>query len=126
MARFSLAQRIKSFDYAIKGLKTLLRTEHNARIHLAATIVVLIAGYFLLLSAGEWIAMLMVISIVWITELINTAIEKTMDFISRERYPQIGQIKDLAAAAVLIASICAALTGLFIFIPKLIGYASSF
>jgi diacylglycerol kinase (ATP) len=126
MAHFSLAQRIKSFDYAIKGLKALLQTEHNARIHLAATIVVLMAGYFLLLSAGEWIALLIVISMVWITELINTAIEKTMDFISTERHPQIGQIKDLAAAAVLIASICAALTGLFIFIPKLIGYASSF
>ena len=58
-------------------------------------------------------------AMVWMAELFNTAIEKTMDFISKEAHPQIKLVKDLAAAAVLIAAIAAVLVGALIFIPKL-------
>jgi diacylglycerol kinase len=57
---------------------------------------------------------------VWVAEIFNTAIEKTMDFISRERHPQIKLIKDLAAAAVLVTAFSALITGAIIFIPKLL------
>ena len=57
---------------------------------------------------------------VWITEMINTAIEKAMDFITLEKHSQIKLIKDLAAGAVLVASITALITGSIIFVPKLI------
>jgi len=56
-----------------------------------------------------------------VAEMINTAIEKTIDFISVEKHPQIKLIKDIAAGAVLIASLAAVVVGLFIFIPKLLA-----
>ena len=56
---------------------------------------------------------------VWTAEIFNTAIEKTMDFISREKHPQIKLVKDLAAAAVLITAVSAIIVGAIIFIPKL-------
>ena len=61
-------------------------------------------------------------TLVWMAEIINTAIEKSMDFISKEKHPQIALVKDLAAAAVLISAVAAFAIGIIIFLPKLINY----
>jgi diacylglycerol kinase (ATP) len=116
---FSWMHRFKSFTYAWSGIVLFLKTEHNARIHLALTIVVFILCFVLPVTNAEAMALIIVMAMVWITELLNTAIEKAMDFISSECKPQIKWVKDLAAAAVLVAAIAAVLIGVFIFIPKL-------
>ena len=116
--RFSWASRFKSFVYAWNGILQFLKTEHNARIHLVLTIAVIILCLALHVSAGEAAALVIVIALVWITELINTSLEKAMDFISTEKHPQIKWVKDLAAAAVLVAAIAAVIVGCIIFIPK--------
>ena len=120
-APFWWKARLKSFGYAWEGMVCFFRDEPNARIHLAATVLVLVLSVTLGLSKWEAIAVVFSIAFVWITEMINTAIEKTMDFISMEEHPQIKRIKDIAAGAVLVASIAAAIVGGFIFIPKLIA-----
>jgi diacylglycerol kinase len=117
---FSWKARIKSFGYAFEGIVCFFRSEHNAQIHLATTILVIVLSIALGINKWEAVAVVFSIAIVWITEMINTAIEKTTDLISMERHPQIKCIKDISAGAVLIASIAAALVGCFIFIPKLI------
>jgi len=94
------------------------RQEHNARIHLAAAIVVSILAWWLKVSHMEAVALVVVIGLVWVTEILNTCLEKAMDFITREQHPEIKIIKDLAAGAVLIATFTAVIVGLFIFIPK--------
>ena len=71
------------------------------------------------ISSTEWLAVMLSIGFVWTAEIFNTAIEKTMDFITTEKKPAIKLIKDLSAAAVLIASITALIVGCFIFIPKI-------
>ncbi len=117
--KFSWQARAKSFAYAWSGIRSLLRTEHNARIHLVVTIVAIASGILCNLSRLEYLVLIITISLVWITEIFNTCIEKTMDFISHEKHPQIKLIKDLAAAAVLIMAVVAVIVGCLLFVPKL-------
>lgn len=117
--KFSLQNRLKSFSYAFNGLKVLFKEEHNARIHLLVTILVIILGLVFQVSLIEWIILIFAIGFVLISEIINTAIEQIADFISPQKHPKIKIIKDLAAASVLISSICAFVVGLIIFIPKI-------
>ncbi len=117
--KFSVSKRIQSFQYAFSGIGRFFWREHNARIHLLATLLVIVASLILKVSATEAAILTLAVGLVWVAEMINTCLEKAMDFISTERHEQIKFIKDLAAGAVLVASICAVITGLFIFIPKL-------
>ena len=118
---FSFRKRIKSFGYALKGLKFFLMHEHNAWIHLAATCFAVILGFVLGLNAGEWIIILLVTALVWITEIINTAIEQLCNTVSPEENPGIGLVKDLAAGAVLVAAVVAVITAFIIFLPKILN-----
>lgn len=116
---FSWKARMKSFEYAWEGTVSFFRTEHNARIHLAATVLVLVLSVTLGLNKSEAIAVVFSVALVWVTEMINTAIEKTADMITMERHPVVKLVKDISAGAVLIASIAAAIVGCLVFIPKL-------
>lgn len=118
---FSWKARLKSFVYAWEGIVSFFRSEHNAQIHLAITFLVLVLSVTLGVNKWEAIAVVFSIAIVWVTEMVNTAIEKTIDFVSLEKHPQIKLVKDIAAGAVLIASVAAVIVGLFIFIPKLLA-----
>lgn len=118
--RFSIRSRIKSFTHAIAGVRRFIRHEHNARIHLAATIGVVIAGLLLHVSPVEAAVLAVVTGLVWVAEILNTCIERMADHITKDQHPEIKIIKDLAAGAVLVAAAIAVITGLFIFIPKII------
>ena len=118
--KFSWKQRGKSFVYAWQGIRSLLHTEHNSRIHLVCTLMVMVMGWLLQISSIEALALLFMASLVWMAELFNTAIEKTADLITLEQHPQIKLIKDFSAAAVLIASGAAVAAAVIIFLPKLI------
>jgi diacylglycerol kinase len=115
---FSFRERANSFRFAWNGIYKFFVQEHNARIHLAATIIVFIATGYFRISRSEMILLIIVTGFVWTAEIFNTAIEKIMDFISPEYHPEVKCIKDLAAAAVLVAAFIALVTGAFIFIPK--------
>jgi diacylglycerol kinase (ATP) len=118
--KFSITRQLKSFRYALAGIRALILSEHNARIHLTATIAVLTMSLILKVSRHEGLMITVAVGFVWIAEMFNTCIEKTMDFISTEKNPEIKQIKDIAAGAVLIASATAFIIGLIIFIPKIV------
>lgn len=120
--KFSWRERSHSFGYAWQGLKALFRTEHNAWIHAAITMAVVVAAIILKVSRAEALVLVLTIAFVFVTEILNTAIEKAMDFISTEKHPQIGLVKDFAAAAVLISAIAAVIIGAIIFLPKLLPY----
>jgi diacylglycerol kinase len=117
---FSIRGRIKSFSYAIAGLRQFIIREHNARLHVVATVGVVIAGFVFRVSYGEAAILTVVTALVWITEIFNTCVERLADMITRERHPSIKIIKDLSAGAVLTAAIVAVVAALFIFIPKII------
>ena len=123
---FSILSRLKSFKYAFNGLKILIKEEHNARIHLFATICVGIAGYFFSLSVYEWIAVIFAIGFVFCAEAFNSVIENLSDFVSPERHESIKKIKDLSASAVLITAITAFIIGIIVFLPKIISLCGIF
>ena len=118
--RFSIAKRLKSFTYAFNGLRVFITEEHNAWIHLFATLCVVVAGILFKISLMEWVAVAFAIGLVFSFEIINTSVENIADFICPERNDHIKRIKDLAAAAVLVSAITAAVIGLIVFIPNII------
>jgi len=116
--KFSIRSRIRSFRYAGAGIARFLRQEHNAWIHLLATLSVALAGWLLHVSRMEAIALAGAVGLVWVAEMLNTCLERMADLVSPEEHPEIKFIKDLAAGAVLVAAVTAVVIGLFIFIPK--------
>ena len=119
--KFSVRKRIKSFSYAFAGLRVLFREEHNARIHAVAAVLAVAMGFLFRISPMEWIAVVIVIGMVFAAEIINSSIERTADFVKAERDDRKRDIKDLGAAAVLVCAIAAAVVGIIIFLPKIIA-----
>lgn len=108
------------FSFAWNGLKELIRTEMNFRIQTIIFLIVLLIGILLQLTNMEWVIICLVSGIVLICEVLNTVVEKLVDYIKPEMHPTAKVIKDMSAAAVLIASIVAIVVGLFIFLPKIV------
>lgn len=119
--KFSIKKRIKSFSYAFAGLKVLFREEHNSWIHAVAAVLAVAMGFLFRISPMEWIAVVIVIGMVFAAEIINSSIERTADFVKAERDDRKRDIKDLGAAAVLVCAIAAAVVGIIIFIPKIVA-----
>jgi diacylglycerol kinase (ATP) len=110
---------MRSFGFAGRGIVLLLRTQPNARIHAVATVLAVGAGWALGISRLEWCAVIGVSGLVWMAEGMNTAIESVVDLVSPEWQALAGRAKDVAAGAVLLASIAAAIVGALIFGPRL-------
>jgi len=117
----SFKRLMRSFVYAFNGIWLMIRKEQNAKIHLIALIIVVVAGICLHLSLSEWIAIVIVSGGVFAAEAFNTSIETLSDTVTPEYNKNIKQVKDFAAGAVLIFSITAVLVGLIIFLPKIIN-----
>jgi diacylglycerol kinase len=117
--------RLKSFTHAWSGIKTMLATEHNSRIHLVFTISVLVLAFVFHVSRLEFLLLFIVVSMVWTAELFNTCIEKVLDFLTLQKHPEIKRIKDMAAGAVMLASLSAFVVGAIIFIPKILNYVTA-
>jgi len=122
---FSLKSRLRSFGYAISGLKIVFKEEHNARIHLIASVLAVLLGAFFHISITEWLLLVFVIALVISLEIVNTAIENIANFVCQEQNEDIKKIKDIAAAAVLVSAIAALLVGFLIFVPKIIALYKS-
>jgi diacylglycerol kinase (ATP) len=118
--RFSWHSRYKSFVFAVKGFRYFFYREHNAWLHAAATGAAIGFSTFFHISRLEWIAVLFAIAMVWVSEMVNTAIEKAMDHFSPGYHEDVGRIKDISAAAVLVAAVAAFIIGCIIFIPRFI------
>ena len=116
----SLKKTFRSFVFAFRGIRLVIRYENNTRIHLLAAASALVAGFALQLTYIEWTIIITQIALVWAAEAFNSAIEKIVDFVSPEFNPKAGAIKDIAAGAVLFIAIGAAITGTIIFGRKIL------
>ena len=116
---FTIQARIRSLHHAAHGIAALIRREHNARVHLGATCLVLLAAIWLHVGAEDIRWLLAAIALVWIAEAFNTAIECVCDLAHPGFHPKIKHIKDVAAGAVLLAVLTAAAIGASIFWPYL-------
>lgn len=124
LLRFIVGRR-PAFKHAFRGLKHVLLTQHNARIHVTATILVILLGFILKLEKSEWALVVIAIGLVWITEITNTAIEAFVDLVTQQYHPLAKIAKDTAAASVLFASFIAVILGMIVFLPHLIQWLAS-
>jgi diacylglycerol kinase len=114
-----IKKHIKSYQYAFRGIWLAFRYEQNMVFHLMATMAVLVVNFLLQIDKNDWLITLVLIGLVWMAEIFNTAIEKLADRVTKEHDPMIGQAKDLAAGAVLVIGFFAAICAAIIYWPYL-------
>ena len=115
-----ISGRIKSVTYAVKGFYLLITTEHSIMVQLTISVLMCILGFYLKISAIEWMLQILAIGLVLTAESLNTAIEAICDYIQPNFDKKIGFIKDIAAGAVTFAALTAVVIGAIIYLPKLI------
>jgi len=110
----------RSLEAALNGVVVVVRAERNARMHLLAASVALVAAIGLGVSNAALAAVFFAIILVFTAEVVNTALEKTLDLVEPQPNEQVRVIKDMAAGAVLVAAIGAAIIGVVVFGPYLV------
>ena len=116
-----LIRFFKSFKYSIEGLKYAYKYEQSMLIHVIATICVLLANIFFQVSGIEWLITLLAIGMVLSAELINSAIEAVVDLVTLEEHPLAKIAKDCSSAATFILACMAALIGIVVYVPYIMG-----
>ena len=111
--------RLQSIKIALAGIKYVLITQPNARIHAAFTLAVFLLAGVLKLPRLEWVVLLLTVGLVWAAEIFNTAVEIAVDVISPDYDPKAKIIKDISAGAVLVSVMVSILVGLLVFGPHL-------
>ncbi len=111
---------IVSMRFAVKGIAAFFRSELHAVYHTLAAIAVIIAGFAFGVNRYEWAVLIIAITLVFISEIMNTAVEKMMDLLHPGRHEQAGLIKDLAAGFVLFSSFTAVILGIIVFYPYIL------
>ena len=117
MIRIRIRRLLKSYTYAVRGLIKTFREEQNLKIQTLASLLVLVLGIYFRLSRIEWAVLTLVISLVLIAEITNSAVERITDVLKPRINTYVKEIKDIMAAAVLLSSIAAIIVGAIIFIP---------
>ena len=120
--RGSFRREVASFGWAARGVRLALTSERHLQFHAAATVAVVVLGAILPLSALERGLLALAIGLVWTAELVNTAVERLVDLVSPDLHPVAGAVKDIAAAAVLVAEVASAAVGLLVLGPALLTW----
>lgn len=113
----------KSFLYAFRGIAKAFQTESNMRRHIMFGAVAILLAALLRFSPVEWAILTLTISSVMVTELLNTAVEYSIDMTCGDNYSKIAEYaKDIAAGATLLAAISAVIIGAILYLPKLLEF----
>ena len=115
-----LQKRLHNVRFALYGIRIAWKEEFNFRVQIFAAVLALLSGWFFGISKSEWLFVIAMIGLVFTAEVFNTALEELCDKFQPEHDPHIATIKDLAAGAVLVASVVAAIIGALIFIPYIV------
>jgi len=116
-----LRSRARSFQYAFAGWQYVLRTQKNTWIHSVISLGVILMAFIFRLSSRDWVILIIAITIVWITELLNTALEVVIDLASPQMHPLAKIGKDVGAASVLLADLASIVIGLIILGPPFLS-----
>lgn len=111
---------LRSFKYALAGIAYAIKTQTNMRVHVTAALLVILAAVLLQISARDWLFLLLAVTLVITTELINTALEAVVDLASPEIHPLAKIAKDTAAGAVLVTAAFAVIVGIIVFYEPLL------
>ena len=113
---------VKSFIYAWRGLAKAVREEQNLKIQLLSALIVFVLAWYFKIRQWEWVVIILIINLVILMELANSAIERITDVLKPRINGYVKEIKDIMAAAVLVASIAAAVIGALVFWPYLLNF----
>ncbi len=117
--KFGFKRIISSIKNSFNGLKAAYKNEQSVYIHLVCTIILLLVSFLLKISTTEWLIIIAIIGLTLVVELLNTAIESTVDLVTKDFHPLAKVAKDTASAAEFVLSITSAIIALVIFIPKI-------
>lgn len=121
--RFSIIKRLESTNNALRGIVVFIKTTHNAWVHIFFAVLAIYLGFVLKISNIEWVLIILVIGLVILFEMINTAIEIDIDLTSPNYHPYARDTKDVAAGAVSVAVFIAGVVGMLVYLPKVIDIA---
>lgn len=110
-----MLKEIRSFNYAFKGLSHLW-AERHFKIHLVLGTLAVALGFYLNIDRLEWLAVILAITFVLVSEAINSVVEKMVDYISLEKHPAAKLIKDMSAGMVLISALSSIAVGVLVFL----------
>lgn len=116
---------IRSFTFAGRGIAVAYRDQLNLKIQTGLGFGAVALGVYFRLSSLEWCVLLLTVGLVLTLEIINTSIEKAVDLVTTEFHPLAGQVKDIAAGAVLLSSVVSVVVGVLVFKPHVIGWWQS-
>lgn len=117
---FGIKRIFASVKNSWNGLKVTYKNEQSVYIHLVCTVILLLLSFLLKISLTQWLIIIAIIGLTLVVELINTAIESTVDLVTKEFHPLAKVAKDTASAAEFVLSVTSAIIALMIFVPKLI------
>src|SRR5438128_821433 len=117
-----MEKHFKSYKYALKGILEVSQKHLNFKIELMVAILVTIMGFIFKLNSSEWVSLVLIITLVFVTEAINTAIEEACNAVDVNHNEHIRVAKDVAAGAVLIAAFASIIIGALIFLPHIISF----
>lgn len=117
--KFGFKRIVSSINNSFNGLKSAYKSEQSMYIHLICTIILLLFSFVLKISMMQWLIIIAIIGLTLVIELINTAIESTVDLVTKEFHPLAKVAKDTASAAEFILTLTSAIISLMIFIPKI-------
>jgi diacylglycerol kinase len=117
--------RVESLGYALAGWLYMLRRQKNTRIMSAASLAVFAAALWLQVSLSDWALLIVTVTLVWMAEFLNAAVEAVINLVSPDYHPMAKVGKDVASAAVLLASLASALVGLLVLGPPLLTRLTS-
>ena len=118
----SIKRLAKSFHYAFKGLVKTFQEEQNLKVQTVAGLLVLLLAWQLKVSSFEWTVLILAIGLVILMEIVNSAVERVTDVLKPRINGYVKEIKDIMAAAVMLASLAAVIIGLIIFWPYLLKF----
>ena len=117
---FGIKRIFASVKNSFNGLKVAYKNEQSMYIHLVCTVILLVLSFLLETSMIQWLIIIAIIGLTLVVELLNTAIESTVDLVTKEFHPLAKVAKDTASAAEFVLSVTSAIIALMIFVPKLI------
>ncbi len=118
---YDFKKQMRSFKFAWKGIMTCAGHEQNITFHLIVAILVVVAGFVFNITKAEWAAVVICIGMVITAELFNSSIERLVDMVSPQWQKIAGEVKDIAAGAVLVTAAAAAIVGIIVFLPYLLA-----
>lgn len=117
---YGIRRFINSLINSYEGLRYAYTHEQSLLLHVFFSVVAIVCGILFEITGTQWILLFLVMTVIIVAELLNTAIEATVDLVTDEFHPLAKVAKDCGSAAALVAALLASIVGAYVFIPQIL------